>query len=137
MKTALLRLPLVLLCLGAWAQSPAAGAGDPKPGEVDALRKELTSTDDNARYKALVRLQDLGPRAAAAAPDLAKLFAAKSEDVRLNAALALGKIGKAAVPELKGPLASNDEDVRYYALSAVGWIGPDAKELAPLVIDAL
>jgi HEAT repeat protein len=128
---------LVALALCAGADPGTARAADARQDEVDGLRKVLAGTDDNARYQALLRLQDLGPKAAAAAPDLTLLFTAKSEDIRLNAAIALGKIGKAAVPELRKPLAGDDEDQRYYALSAVGWIGPAAKDLAPQVIGSL
>jgi HEAT repeat protein len=89
--------------------------------------------DIDARYQTLVALQELGPGAAHAVPELVKDLADPDEDLRLNAAIALGKVGKAAVPALAEPLASPDADVRYHALSAAAWIGPDAAELTPRV----
>src|SRR3712207_6963023 len=50
---------------------------------------------------ALMELADLGPAAREAVPALAALLRDKSEDLRLNAAIALGKVGKDAVPALR------------------------------------
>lgn len=77
----------------------------PRQGDdkLDKLINELGSKDENTRIAAVTALQDLGPKAAAAAPALAVALADKNEDVRFNAALALGKIGKAAVPALAAP----------------------------------
>ena len=111
----------------------SAGAQD----KVDALLTQLRTGNATAKVTAAIKLAELGPEAAAAAPELVKALQTKNEDVRLNAALALGKIGKAAVPEISKVLTNENVDVRFYAISALGWIGPDAGDSAPLIIKAL
>ena len=60
-------IALFALCVGICSSPSLVRAGD-KTAEVETLRKALASNDNNARYKAIVGLQDLGPKAAAAAP---------------------------------------------------------------------
>jgi HEAT repeat protein len=113
--------------------------------DVGQFIEDLDSKDINVRINAAVGLAEFGPKAAPAVP---KLIAALQnadkdvpdgvrEDLRLNAALALGKIGAAAVKPLITVLDTNNDDHRYYAVWALGWIGPDAKPAAAKVIAAL
>ena len=98
------------LVLSVWLTSPVlAGEAD-----VASLIADLKKSDAD-KVQAAEKLEALGPKAAAAAPALIELFAAKNEDVRLRSALALGKIGKAAVEPLTAALQKDDADVRFYA----------------------
>src|SRR5262245_21678078 len=68
---------------------------------------------------------------------LVKDLAAKDESVRLNAALALGKLGKDAVEPVAAVLQDQDDDTRYYAVWALGLIGPEAKDKTADVVKLL
>src|SRR5258708_1515339 len=87
-------VPVALL--GAGLTLPRAAAQE-RP--LAALLKDLKSDDAAVKLAALTALADLGPKAKDAVPDLFGLLHDKNEDVRLNAAIALGKVGKAAVGE--------------------------------------
>src|SRR5262249_57143042 len=104
-------------------------AADAKP--VEALIKDLESTDDNARQAAAAALAELGPKAEPAVPALLNALKSKNEFLRLNATLALGKVGKGAVAKVADALQDKDDDVRYYAIWALGLIGPGAKDAVP------
>src|SRR4051794_23850469 len=110
----------VLCSLIALALLPAfAGAGEKKsdPSKIPSLIEELKKKDDpNARLTAAMELADFGPTAKDAVPALVKLLDDGDEDMRLNAALTLSKIGKAAVEPLIGLLDSKDADARFYAV---------------------
>lgn len=106
-------------------------------GQVQTLIRQLQNSDANKAVAAAAALADLGPKAADAAPALVKTLRVKNEDVRLNAALALGKIGVAAVKPLLPALEDKEADIRFYAVWAVGWVGPDAKEAGPKVVALL
>ncbi len=58
---------------------------------------------------------------------LVKDLSAEDDSTRLNAALALGKLGKPAVEPVAALLRDRDADTRYYAVWALGLIGPDAR----------
>jgi len=127
-----LTVSCVVFCLACGA----AWTGDKKDGgdQVASLIAELKGA---GAIKAVAELADLGPKAAKAVGPLVKLLDEKNEDLRLNAALALSKIGPAAVGELRGALDHKDEDVRFYAVWSLGWIGPPAKEAAGQVVKLL
>src|SRR5262245_16212279 len=91
---------------------------------LPALLKDLKDKDDGVRLSALGELADHGPKAEPAVNTLVGMLRESNEDIRLNAAIVLGKIGKASVPPLEGLLADKDDDVRYYAVWALGLIGP-------------
>jgi HEAT repeat protein len=127
---------MVGLAGGAATESRAA-AGDkpPAPPSVPALVQTLNHSADNAaRLQALTDLAVCGPQAEPALPNLLRLLRDQDDNFRLNAALALGKLGKPAVPALVKLLADEDGDVRYHALSALGWVGADAGAAAPAII---
>ena len=104
---------------------------DPEKVLADLLRAVKNKDDANARIEAMVGLQEFGPKAEAAVPDLLDALETKNEDLRINAAITLGKIGKAAVKPVAELLTSKDDDTKFYAIWTIGWIGPDAKEAVP------
>ena len=57
--------------------------------------------------------------------------------MRLNAAIALGKIGQPAVDGVARILGSEDAGDRYYAVWTLGLIGPAARDRTPQVLAAL
>ena len=83
-----------------------------------------------------VALAEFGP-GSAARPDLLDALQEKNEDLRLNAAIALGKIGQPAVKEVAKLLDAPDDNMRFYAVWTLGTIGPEAKSLAPTMIKLL
>jgi HEAT repeat protein len=92
---------------------------------------------DKEKLQALQELATLGDKAAAAVPALIELLPIKNEDVRLNAALVLGKIGTPAVEPLQKAFASPDSDVRFYAVWSLSFIGPRARGATPVLVKAL
>src|SRR5262245_58369601 len=118
-----LSLCLVALVVS-WTGAPLSVAQEEKPkGDpkviLKTLLKELDSEDAQARLEAITGLAEFGPDAAPAVPKLVKAIRESDEDVRLNAAITLGKIGKAAVAPLLELLGSQDEDTRFYSLWAM------------------
>src|SRR5262249_9072376 len=97
-----------LLCVAWLAHDRLARAEEPKRS-VKALVADLKK-GDKEQLKAIGELEAMGEKAAEAVPALIELLPGKSEDVRLQATMALGKIGKAAVEPLQKALASEDAD---------------------------
>jgi HEAT repeat protein len=135
---------LILSVVGVVGLLPrAAAAQDPPPAgntkEVLArLLQDLKQTGDvERRVQAAMHLADYGPMAEPALPALVAALADLNEDLRLNAAIAVGKIGKAAIPPLRDLLDGGDKDTRFYAIWALGWVGPDASEAAPALVKAM
>src|SRR5438128_11460 len=93
---------IVLLTMAWWGVWPSqARAGQPKRSLANLIAD--LKKGEKEQLKAIEELDALGEKAADAAPALVEVFHSKSEDVRLGAALALGKIGKAAIePLIKG-----------------------------------
>lgn len=100
---------------------------------VPVLRQALQGT--NSRYWACLLVEELGPKAAAAAPEVSNLLKAEEPEIRMQAALALGAIGptaKSAAPALTQLLDSDPTNgVRYAAAFALGRLG--AKEAEPVL----
>ena len=85
---------------------------------MPALIKALHDKDDEIREATARALGDIGPNAAAAAPDLLKLLNDKEADVRIGAARGLAGIGKGtkeAAHELVKELGNKDIEVRQRA----------------------
>src|ERR1043166_1526408 len=121
---------LLGVCFAFLFQSMAAADEPTKTAaKLEALIRDLDKVD--TRLPALMELAELGPKAAPAVPALVKMLHVNDNDVRLNAAIALGKVGKAAVGPLVAELASKDDEVRFHAVWAIAWIGAPAKEAAP------
>lgn len=103
---------------------------------VAELVAELKKSDKE-KLAALEQLEALGVKAADAAPAVVDLLPGKNEDVRLAAAMALGKIGRPAVGPLVKSLESADAEVRFYAVWSLAFMGPGAQEAAPAVLKAM
>ncbi|MEX0671277.1 MAG: HEAT repeat domain-containing protein, partial [Pirellulales bacterium] len=111
---------------------------DADPSVVLAALQTLADMDDDAvplliealkdpksRYWAEVALTEVGPRAAAATEELARVVGEAGDEERLQAILALAAIGEkasAAAPEIAKVLASEDESSRLAAAFALGRI---------------
>jgi hypothetical protein len=106
------------------------GPDYPSDPAVYDLVVGLKSWEGDQRVSAAERLVDMGPAAAEAAPHLVHALRTGDEDLRVNATLALGRMGKAIVPDLVKGMNDSSSDVRFYAVWAVGLIGPDAAEQA-------
>src|SRR5262245_59803744 len=131
MKPLLLAVAFVLLPIYTSAQDKEPPTDKEK---LEALLKDLKSKDVETRYEAIMALAEFGPDANAAVPELVRALQEPSEDLRVAAALTLGKIGKGAVKSVAELLTHKDTEVRFYALWAVGNIGPEAKETAEEVL---
>jgi HEAT repeat protein len=139
----ILLVPLAL-CLGCGvAVSTQFEVGSAKPAgdkvvekTVPELIAELKDPQKN-KVDAVVALGELKAKAAPAVPELIKLFHDKDEFLRLQVALALGKIGAPAVAPLTKAVADKDAGVRFYAVWALAFIGPDATSATAAVLKAL
>src|SRR5262245_60348645 len=92
---------------------------------------------DKERFQALAELEARGDKAGDAVQALIDLLDTKDEDVRLQATIVLGKIGRPAVEPLTKALTSKDEDIRLFAVWGLSFAGPQAKSAAPAVVKAL
>ncbi len=106
------------------------------PEPVASLLADLQK-GDREKLLALHSLEALGPKAAGAVSALVELLAVKNEEVRLQSALVLGKIGGPAVVPLTGALGSSDSSTRFYAVWALAFIGPEAKSATAAVVKLL
>src|SRR5436190_10866055 len=94
-----------MLCLTGTVVAPAQKTSEGKQRPVADLVADLKKGEQE-RTAALLELEALGAKAAPAVPALVELMGAKDEFTRLQAAIALGKIGKPAVEPLTRALAS-------------------------------
>lgn len=112
-----------------------AGLGEPSvPSLIEALKHE------KARPKVAYVLGRIGPKAAAAAPALARLLRVNDPETRREAAIALAKIGpaaKQAVPVLIEVMEARRESPEYAPVFALGSIGPAAAAAKPALIKAM
>src|SRR4051794_21047534 len=116
-----------------------AAAGTPALAGDRAVEELIAGLEkrDSGKLKAIAGVEAMGEKAAAAAPALVEMLAVNNEDVRLAAAIALGKIGSAAVKPLDKAVRSGDPDVRFYAVWALAFVGPPARAATPSVAAAL
>lgn len=101
----------------------------------------LKDRDAEVRHQAAKELGAMGPEAGeAAAPALAEALKDDDDLVRLNAALALFKMGpkaQAAAPELAATLKDRRSLIRLDAVLALHSMGARAKVALPALIEAL
>lgn len=106
----------------------AVGCGEGR--SVSALSAELGDSDPDVRYEAAKALEDFGPQAEGAIPELAEALQDSSPKVRYRAAKAISKIESGlepAVPALGRALSDSERDVRYYAAKALDDADADAE----------
>jgi HEAT repeat protein len=107
---------------------------------VVELVRELQSTDDAARIRAIGELAGHRERAAAAVAPLAQLLKDKSAEVRAHAAHALGEIGapaRSVVPALVEAIKDDDASVRRQVIGAMMSIRPGPEVVVPLLAQLL
>jgi CubicO group peptidase (beta-lactamase class C family) len=115
----------VALCVSALLMAPQAWAQNDR-ADISSFVIALGDRDPEVRWASVVALTHIG---ADAVPSLVKALADEKDDVRANAALTLGRIGKqakAAVPGLTAALKDRSSRVRENAAEALGSLGPDA-----------
>ena len=81
---------------------PDCGRSKPKSREMETLEADLSAADAIVRARAADRLGLIGEAAAGSAAKLAALVSDAAEDAGLNAAYALGRIGRAGTEALLG-----------------------------------
>src|SRR5262245_17024624 len=89
---------------------------DPDKVLADALKNIKEKDKIDVRIQAAMDLAEFGAKAEPALNDLLDALKTKNEDLRLNAAIALGKIGKKSVAPVAELLKSDDMDVKFYAI---------------------
>lgn len=113
---------------------------DPKvavPAAVPVLRRLLQDEDTTVRWHATMALENLGPPASDAKPELLLALRDESDEVRLSAALAVWRITGRAEPALSIliPMVRGQRRVpprsERMALKALARMGPDARPAAP------
>jgi len=148
-------LSLLLVIEAGWAGAQEPAASD-VTARVEAWRKELKSTDAKVRKTAIRELGKLGPRAAAAAPDLVALLSDRAlTEARSNQPKglmryrivpmllstrgfvgelpeAIRRIGGPVVPVLTAAL-DRDDHVSTCALNILEAIGPEAAPAVPVI----
>ncbi len=82
-------------------------------------------------------LANLGPRAAAATPELVRALHDKVNGTCWEATVALGRIGGPAVPGLTSALQEEDATVRCAAARGLGEAGPESAPAVPALIQML
>src|ERR1022692_1095711 len=110
------------------------------PPMVDGL-KALKHPDAAVRYRAVQTLNDLGPLAKFAVPDLREMLADKHPQVRVKAAEALWKIDKTPsvvlLPVLLQALKDKDKSARAAAAPVIALLGAKAKSAVPALVVSL
>ena len=138
-----LRIPRAM-----WGTAPAKltdgirEAVEPEPVEVKLYTEKLKSKRLAERRDAVVKLGELGSKAASAAADLAAVMRKDtSETVRTAAAEAIGKIGPNAKAVIRQLIEALEKDefymVKAAAAESLGRMGPEAKEALPALFQAL
>ncbi|MEK6678529.1 MAG: HEAT repeat domain-containing protein [Nitrospirota bacterium] len=144
MKKGILSISYLLIALMIAALTACGGLKGPMipksniPADIDVVVKmeieRLYSSSSSKRENGAHNLGIIGKEAAPAAPFLIDMLKDKNEDVRVNVAIALGKIGDPrAVEPLIIVLKDEDEDVRFSSALALGNI-KDPRAVEPLIV---
>lgn len=107
---------------------------------IELAQVMLSDTEHAPRAYASSHLQNLGPKAAPAAPTLTKIVEDGRHPARTMAIDVLGAIGpgaKSALPVLKTALDDSDPFVNLCAARAVLAIDGDVKSAVPVLVDLL
>jgi HEAT repeat protein len=129
----------LVLCLVVAAPCRAEPNKDIVPDLLKIL-KDSFNNNEQARFRALSTLAEMGPAAKSAVPDLVKIAGDTfnyDDKFRLKAIEGLQKIGpdaKSAVPDMWKIVKNgfnNKEEVRLKALVALGNMGIEGKEAGP------
>ena len=107
---------------------------------IPALVAALSHTNDIARALAAAALGENGTNAAHARSNLEAMLNDKAIFVRLNAAIALGKLGgkpETLVPVILRCAHDGDEDTRLYALDSLGKFKDRAQSAVPDLTNSL
>jgi HEAT repeat protein len=137
----------------AWSELRALGVSPPNhsaaissmarfPPEavVAACIDALTRETPRLRLIALEVLIDMGPRAVAAGPAVAKTLDDKNRAVRKSAVFALMRLGmreRLPIRTLAILLKDDDIEVRVYSATILRRAGPEAREALPALVEAL
>jgi HEAT repeat protein len=102
--------------------------------EVQKCIADLSSEKSNGR--AIVKLTQLGTRAAAAAPALRKKLSDKNDAIRANAIIALGSLkDRDSIPEMIRMLKNDPSElIKTSAMEAAARFGYGAREVIPAII---
>jgi HEAT repeat protein len=138
MNTAKYFLPLFGFLLAGFLQPHQTWAA--KPNEMEALERDLASTDLGTHQRAAQAIAAQGPAAAAAIPLL--IHTLKQDQSRIGfatheAAKALGKIGAPALPAVLDALKNPDVEMQLGAMDALGELGPLAEPGVPELLKVL
>jgi HEAT repeat protein len=101
------------------------------------LRSVAWTNAIEVRVAAARSLAIVGPEAQAAIPLLEHALHDREMRVRLEAATALGRIGRESVPALMRGLEDTDPEIRHAAAYGLGEVGRDAQPAIPLLTQAL
>lgn len=133
-----------------WEETPVIAGGNslggPAPAVADVSYKgvplsgyirQLKGKDTKAQLDAIYAIQQMGPVAAAAVPELMPFLSANDWFVKTAAMKALGEMGPASGPaaaRLAGALSDSNADVRRAAAEALVKLGPAGKEAVPALV---
>jgi HEAT repeat protein len=109
----------------------------PAPLRGIVLRNVGWTNAIEVRVAAARSLAIIGPDAQAAIPALDQALHERQLRVRLEAAAALGRIGRDSVPVLMRALQDPDPGIRHAAAFGLGEVGLDAQPAIPLLTQAL
>jgi HEAT repeat protein len=107
------------------------------PTLLDTLRGLLTHASPDVRRQAIETCATLGPLAAPAAGELLAIYAVEADDLWIEAATALSRIGAAAIAPLAPMLHRPEPQLRRAALEVLGSLCPPESELRPQMIGFL
>jgi HEAT repeat protein len=109
------------------------------PRDIPSLIKLLHDPDYSVRLAAVEALDEFGPAAAPAVPDLIEILSEDSDlpGSAMTTLLDIGPAAAPAVPALIKVLDDDDYGYRGLAAQALGSIGPDAKTALPKLEELL
>lgn len=102
-------------------------------GEEVVPRLQRALKEPAVRRYAATALGEMGPKAAAAVPDMVAALDGESAEVREQILMAIGHVGEgiqAAAPAAKAALADEDVHVKRAGIYVLGRLGADAKDSA-------